>query len=57
MIITSVISSLIIILFIIELVKLKGKIYLDLKILSVLFKGLSIILLTVFLIQGGLIID
>jgi|LakMenEpi03Aug12_release.lakeMendotaPanAssembly.Ray.scaffolds.fasta_scaffold2521780_1 hypothetical protein len=52
MIITSVISSLIIILFIIELVKLKGKIYLDLKILSVLFKGLSIILLTVFLIQG-----
>ena len=52
MIITSVISSLIIILFIIELVKLKGKIYLDLKILSVLFKVLSIILLTVFLIQG-----
>lgn len=52
MIITSILSCLIVILLMIELIKLKGKIHLDLKIISVLFKALTIILCTVFLIEG-----
>jgi hypothetical protein len=52
MIITSVVSSLIVIFMLVEIIKLKGKLHMDLKIISVIFKGLTIILFSVFLIEG-----
>ena len=52
MIITTIISSLIVVLLLIEIIKLKGKIHLDLKIISVLFKGMTIVLFSVFLVEG-----
>ena len=52
MIITTIVSSLIVILLLIEIIKLKGKIHLDLKIVSVLFKGMTIVLFSVFLVEG-----
>ena len=51
MIITTIISSLIVVLLLIEIIKLKGKIHLDLKIISVLFKGMTIVLFSVKLIR------
>jgi hydrogenase-4 membrane subunit HyfE len=56
MIIKSILSCLIVILCVLEIIFLKGRLHYDLKIITVLFKMLTIVLFTFFLIEGKKII-
>jgi hypothetical protein len=54
MIIKAILCILLFVIFITELIVLKGKIHIDLKIVTVLYKIITIILMTFFLIEGNI---